>query len=171
MNLLEHLRKCKEPISTHRNNSISTRLPSIKANPHHSEHGFERTPNRPPASPKSFSKYARWDSLPPIYELKRSKILDLQPKTSEVIENLLLSKHEVSLNRSHSHRNKTEMAVNKKKYLLSHRSSNSINFDDIRMKPVDKYYKRLDNIRMAERLLTIKPSPGLKRDTLKKFYL
>jgi hypothetical protein len=63
------------------------------------------------------------------------------------------------------------MATYKKRYMLSHRSSASINFEENRMKPIDKYYKRLDNIRMAERLLTVKPSPGLKRDTLKKFYL
>lgn len=85
-----------------------------------------------------------------------------------MIENLLLSKHENE--RSHSHRNKTEIGQ-KRKYILSHRSSVPINFDEVRMKPIDQYYKRLDNIRLAERLLTIKPTPTLNRRSLKKFYL
>jgi hypothetical protein len=63
------------------------------------------------------------------------------------------------------------MGVYKRKYMLSHRSSNLVNFEENRMKPIDKYYKRLDNIRIAERLLNIKPSACLKRDAMKKFYL
>ena len=39
------------------------------------------------------------------------------------------------------------------------------------MKPIDIYNQRLQNIRMAERLLTVKPSPDLQRNSLKKFYL
>lgn len=39
------------------------------------------------------------------------------------------------------------------------------------MKPVDKYFHRLDNIRLAERLLVVRPSPETRRSSQKKFYL
>lgn len=38
------------------------------------------------------------------------------------------------------------------------------------MKPTDKYFYQLDNIRLAERILIAKPSPDLQRASHKKFY-
>lgn len=38
------------------------------------------------------------------------------------------------------------------------------------MKPTDKYFHQLSNIRLAERLLLVKPSKDISQDTLRKFY-
>ena len=38
------------------------------------------------------------------------------------------------------------------------------------MKPLDKYFYKLENIRLAERLLIVQPSKELSRSSQKKFY-
>jgi hypothetical protein len=38
------------------------------------------------------------------------------------------------------------------------------------MNPVQKYFYKLDNIRLAERLLIAKPSPEINKNNHKKFY-
>ena len=39
------------------------------------------------------------------------------------------------------------------------------------MRPVDKYFYNMENLRLAERLLVVKPSPQLTRKSQKKFYI
>lgn len=38
------------------------------------------------------------------------------------------------------------------------------------MRPVDKYFYKMENIRLAERLLVVKPSPEVQRQRQKKFF-
>jgi len=38
------------------------------------------------------------------------------------------------------------------------------------MKPLDKYFYKMENIRLAERLLVVKPSPEVQRQKQKKFF-
>ena len=39
------------------------------------------------------------------------------------------------------------------------------------MSYIDKYFHKMENIRLAERLLVVKPSAELRRGSQKKFYL
>lgn len=68
-----------------------------------------------------------------------------------------------------SGRNNTEISTQRERIKMSIKTEASMSLELQRLRPVDKYFYRLDNIRLAERLLVARPSADLQRSSLRKF--